>query len=70
MMCVAVPYHAISCAAIVLQMKHRPSHMRSSHEGRDTSGWQPEDIEQLEEISTQGIPSFVVLWISFRPLKC
>jgi exosome complex RNA-binding protein Csl4 len=52
-MCIALPYHATSCAAIVLQVKHSPA---SPTAGNSTC-WSAEDIEQLEEISAQGEPS-------------
>lgn len=45
-MCVAIPYHASSCAAIILQRRRPP--------GFAGSMWTLEDLQQLEEISTQG----------------
>ncbi len=50
-MCIALPYHATSCAAIVLQVKNKPAGTPSTDR---CHWWSPEDIEQLEEISAQG----------------
>lgn len=51
-MCIALPYHATSCAAIVLQVKNKPAAGTPSTDR--CHWWSPEDIEQLEEVSAQG----------------
>jgi hypothetical protein len=50
-MCIAVPYHATSCAAIVLQVDQKSA---ESLRPNNSLWWSADDIEQLEEISAQG----------------